>query len=66
MRITGKATPQILESLSTGVPVGVQRTQLRYWRVLQEICLATAAAAPALRSLANHPRAKATCASLCA
>jgi len=55
-RVTGEATPQIVEGLSTGVRIGVQRTQLRCLRILREIGPRAAAAAPALHSLTNHPR----------
>ena len=55
-RITGKATPEIVAGLNTGIQIGVQRTQLRCLRIIQEIGPSAAATAPALRSLTNHPR----------
>ena len=55
-RITGKATPQIIDGLGTGLQFDVQRTQLRCLRILREIGPAAAAAAPAVSSLTNHPR----------
>jgi len=55
-RITGEVTPQIVEGLSTGVRIGVQRTQIRCLRFLQEIGPPAAAAARTLHSMTNHPR----------
>jgi hypothetical protein len=55
-RITGEVTSQIVEGLSTGVRIGVQRTQLRCLHILREIGPPATAAAPALHSLTNHPR----------
>ncbi len=54
-RITGRATPQVITGLSTGVRIGVQYTQLRCLRILREIG-PPAAAVPILNSYTNHPR----------
>jgi HEAT repeat protein len=55
-RITGNASPEIVAGLGTGIRIGVQRTQLRCLRIIQEIGPPAAATAPALCSLTNHPR----------
>jgi hypothetical protein len=55
-RITGRATPQVIVGLSTGVRSGLPSTQLRCLRILREIGPPAAGAVPVLNSATNHPR----------
>jgi len=55
-RITSNATPQVITGLSTGVRIGVQRTQLRCLRILKEIGPPAFGGVPVLNTYTNHPR----------